>query len=232
MGLTLMGTKLGMTRVFDADGHSVPVTVIALGPCVVTQLKTEETDGYTAVQIAYGEVKPRNSTMQIIGHDAKAGASAKRHHREFCACDSKIDLGELALGQTLDISLFEKCAYVDVTGTSKGKGFAGGMKRHNFKGLCASHGTERKHRSPGSIGGHSANLGTGPKVKKGKRMAGHMGDDRVTMRSLDVIRIDKEQGLMLVKGPVPGANKGLVEVREGRRLYKSKGVKQKETLGA
>ena len=232
MSLSLLGTKLGMTRVYDDNGQSLPVTVIALGPCVVTQLKTEQADGYEAVQIGYGETKPRNSTMPIIGHDAKASTAPKRHHREFKPQDSQIDLGELELGQTLDVSAFEKCAYVDVIGQSKGKGFQGGMKRHGFGGQPATHGTERKHRSPGSITGHATNLGTGPKIKKGKRMAGHMGDERVTVRSLPVVRIDKEQGLMLVKGPVPGANMGVVEVREARRLYKTKGVKQKEALGA
>lgn len=232
MSLSLLGTKIGMTRVYNADGVSVPVTVIALGPCVVTQVKTQKTDGYEAVQIGYGDMKARNSTMPMIGHDAKASTAPKRYHREFKPGDSKIELGELALGQTLDVSLFEKCAFVDVIGQSKGKGFQGGMKRHNFGGQPATHGTERKHRSPGSIAAHATNRGTGPKPKKGKKMAGHMGDDQVTVRSLPIVRIDKEKGLLLVKGPVPGANMGVVEVREARRLYKAKGVKQKEALGA
>lgn len=232
MSLSLLGTKLGMTRVYNDDGVSVPVTVIALGPCVVTQVKTQDVDGYDAVQIGYGELKPRNSTMPIIGHDAKANTAPKRHHREFKPAESKMELPAFELGQTLDVSMFEKCAFVDVIGTSKGKGYQGGMKRHNFGGQPATHGTERKHRSPGSIAAHATNRGTGPKPKKGKRMAGHMGDERVTVRSLSVVKIDKEQGLILVKGPVPGADMGLVEVREGRRLYKSKGVKQKEALGA
>ncbi len=122
----------------------------------------------------------------------------------------------------MDVSVFEGVGYVDVTGTSKGKGFAGVMKRHRFKGLCASHGTERKHRSAGSIGGHATDLGTGPKVKKGKRMAGRMGGGRVTIRSLDVVSIDPQRHLMMVKGPVPGPNRGLVFIRDAKRLYRSK----------
>nr|AQQ74922.1 hypothetical protein [uncultured bacterium] len=229
MGITLLGTKLGMTRVFTDEGVSVPVTVIRLGPCVVTQIKNAETDGYSAVQIGFDDVKPRRSTMPLIGHDAKAGAAPKRHHAEF-RVDEK-DLGSYTLGQTLTADAFANHAYVDVSGTSKGKGFQGTMVRHNFKGLCASHGTERKHRSPGSIGGHATNRGTGPKPKKGKRMAGHMGDARVTTRSLSVVRVDPEQNLLLVKGCVPGANKSLVEVRTAVRLFKSKNVRQKEAMG-
>jgi large subunit ribosomal protein L3 len=223
-GPHMLGTKLGMTRVFDESGASVPVTVLSLPPNIVTQVRTAENDGYSAVQIAYGEMKPRNSTMPLIGHDAKAGASPKRHHREFRV--EAADEGSYQLGQEISLDAFDGCLYVDVIATSKGKGFAGTMKRFGFKGQQASHGVERKHRSPGSIGGHATNRGHSGKLKKGKRMTGHLGADRVTVRSLDVIRIDKEQGLMLVKGPVPGHAKTLVEVRPAVRLYKSKATKQ------
>lgn len=229
MALTLMGKKVGMTRIFDDAGMSVPVTVIEVGPCVVTQLRTAETDGYTAVQIGYDDVKARRSTMPVIGHDAKAGTAPKRHHVEFRV--SEDELGGFDLGQTLSSDLLEKMAYVDISGTSKGKGFAGGMKRHNFRGQEASHGVERKHRSPGSIGGHATNLGTGPKIKKGKRMAGHMGAERVSVRSVEVVRVEADKKLLMVKGPVPGPNGGTLEIREPARLRKTKAVRQKELAG-
>ena len=230
MALTLMGKKIGMTRVFDDAGVSVPVTVIEVGPVVVTQLRTMEKDGYTAVQVGYDDLKPRNSTMPLIGHDAKAKTAPKRHHVEFRVTEDV--LGEYELGQTLTCELLEKMAFVDVSGTSKGKGFQGGMKRHNFRGQEASHGVERKHRSPGSIGGHATNLGTGPKIKKGKRMAGHMGAERVTVRCLDVVRVETDKKLLMVQGPVPGPNGGTLEIREPARLRKTKGVRQKELAGS
>lgn len=219
----LLGRKLGMTRVFDADGNSVPVTVIQAGPCVVTQVRTKDKDGYTAVQIGFEDVKPRNSTMPMIGHDFKAGTSPKRAHREF-RVDEK-EVGNFTLGQAIAADVFTGQAYVDVIGTSKGKGFQGVMKRWHFKGMCASHGTERKHRSPGSIGSLCSNRGFGGGLKKGKKMAGHMGAERVTMRCLDVIRIVADKNLILVKGPVPGPNRGLVEVRPAVRLGRSKARK-------
>jgi len=222
-GPHMLGVKVGMTRVFAEDGTAVPVTVLSLEPNVVTQVRTDEVDGYSAVQIAYGDVKPRNSTMPVIAHDAKAGTTPKRHHREFRVDDAS----GYELGQSITVEAFEGCAFVDVVGTSRGKGFAGGMKRHGYKGQQATHGVERKHRSPGSIGGHASNAGKAGRIKKGKKMAGHMGAERVTMRSLDVIRIDKDNNLLLVKGPVPGHNKALVEVRPATRLYKSKAAKQK-----
>jgi large subunit ribosomal protein L3 len=220
MALTLLGTKLGMTRVYTDKGVSVPVTVIQLGPCVVTQVRTSEKDGYTAVQLGFFDAKPSRSTIPVINHDAKAGTGPKRFHREFRV--SAADLGKFTLGQTLTVKDFDGTMFVDVTGTSKGKGFQGTMKRHNFKGMFASHGTERKHRSPGSIGSLCSNRGYGGGLKKGKRMAGHMGAERVTVRSLDVIKLMPEEGLMLVKGPVPGANRGMVMVRKATRLYRSK----------
>lgn len=219
MPATLIGRKVGMTRLFDATGKNVPVTVIQAGPCFVSQVKTAQNDGYTAVQIAFEDVRGRNSTMPLIGHDGKAGLGPKRFHREF-RVDEK-DLASYQAGQELNVDVFEGVKFVDVVGQSKGKGFQGTMKRHNFKGMCASHGTERKHRSPGTISGRSSNRGTG-KPKKGIRMAGHMGDQRVTVRSVELIGRDKDKNLLLVKGPVPGANSGLVLIREAVRLYKGK----------
>jgi large subunit ribosomal protein L3 len=220
MALTLLGKKLGMTRVFGEGGASIPVTVIECGPCVVTQVRTVETDGYAAVQIGFGEQKARNATFQVIAHDAKAGVGPQRVHKEFKVAADK--LAEFTLGQTLTVEALADQKYVDITGVSKGKGFAGVMKRYHFKGLCASHGTERKHRSPGSIGAHASNRGFGGGLKKGKKMPGHMGDDQVTVRSLDVIRIDAAQNLILVKGPIPGANNGYVSIRACTRLNRSK----------
>ena len=219
MATAILGTKVGMTRLFDQEGRNIPVTVIQAGPCYVSQIKTVDSDGYDAIQIAFGDIKGRNSTFPLIGHDAKAGLGPKRVHREV-----RLGEGEAAgyeLGQEINVEAFESVVFVDVIGTSKGKGFQGAMKRHHFAGQEASHGVERKHRSPGSICGRSSNRGTG-KPKKGIRMAGHMGNERVTVRSLQVVGIDKEKGLLLVKGPVPGANKGLVMVREATRLYKTK----------
>ncbi len=223
MSFALLGKKIGITRVYDASGVSVPVTVIECGPCVVTQVRTVETDGYSAVQIGFGDMKARNSTIPMIGHDGKAGSGPKRMHREF-RTDTK-GAADYALGQTLTVDKFEGTMYVDVAGTSKGKGFAGVMKRYHFKGMFASHGTERKHRAPGSIGGLCSNRGFGGGLAKGKRMPGHMGAERVTMRSLDIVRIDASRNLLLVKGPVPGANNGLLEIRPSVRLYKSKAKK-------
>ncbi len=223
MAPRLLGTKIGMTRVFGEGGASIPVTVLQMGPCVVTQIRTPDKDGYAAVQVGYGEVKPRNSTIPQIAHDFKAGTTPKRHHREFRV--KAEDLAKYTVGQTLTVQEFEKTMFVDVASTSKGKGFQGTMKRHHFKGMVASHGTERKHRSPGSIGSYGSNRGFGGGLLKGKKMAGHMGDERVTIRSLDVVRIDAEKGLLLVKGPVPGAARALVEVRPAVRLYRGKAAR-------
>ncbi|MCC7204625.1 MAG: 50S ribosomal protein L3 [Phycisphaeraceae bacterium] len=219
MTAVLLGRKVGMTRRYDKDGKNVPVTIIQAGPCFVTQIKTADHDGYEAVQIGFEDVKPRNSTMQVIGHDAKAGRAPLRMHREFRVAGD--DAGSYTLGQEITVDAFEGVKYVDVVGTSKGKGFAGVMKRHNFKGLCASHGTERKHRSPGSISGRSSNRGTG-KPKRGLRMPGHMGAERVTARSLELIEHDKQRNLLIVKGAVPGARDGLLVIRQAVRLYKGK----------
>jgi large subunit ribosomal protein L3 len=223
MAFTLLGTKLGMTRVYTPEGVSVPVTAIKLGPCVVTQIRTVEKDGFSAVQIGFGEIKPRRSSQPVIMHDAKAGTTPKRYHREF-RCTAE-EAAAYTVGQTLTAKDFEGTMFVDVIGTSKGKGFQGTMKRWHFKGMSASHGTERKHRSPGSIGGLCSNRGFGGGLKKGKKMAGQMGNARITQRSLDIVRILPEQDLILVKGPVPGCASGMVMVRTAIRLYKSKAKK-------
>jgi large subunit ribosomal protein L3 len=219
MSAAILGRKIGMTRLYDAAGNNVPVTVIEAGPCFVSQLKTLETDGYNAVQLGYDEVKGRNSTLPLIGHDGKAGLAPQRMHREFRLEDAEV--ASYQLGQQVTVDSFAEVRFVDVIGTSKGKGFQGPMKRHGFAGQEASHGVERKHRSPGSICGRSSNRGTG-KPKKGIRMAGHMGSERVTVRSLPVIGVDKERNLLLVKGPIPGAKQGYVIIREAKRLYKRK----------
>jgi len=219
MSTAILGRKIGMTRYYDADGVNVPVTVVEAGPCFVSQIKTLDVDGYEAIQLAYGDIKGRNSTFQMIGHDAKAGLSPKRSHCEVRLAEG--DAASYELGQEISVDAFEGVLFVDVTGTSKGKGFQGGMKRHGFAGQEASHGVERKHRSPGSIGGRSSNLGTG-KPKKGIRMAGHMGAEQSTVRSLRVIGIDKDKNLLLIKGPVPGCRRGELYIREAKRLYKGK----------
>ena len=217
----ILGRKLGMTRFFRPDGTNIPVTVIQAGPCVVTQVKTSETDGYAAVQIAFDDLKPRNSTQAMIGHDAKAGAAPKRAHRELrLATDA--DAQAFTLGQEIKVDALGELKFVDIVGTSKGKGFQGVMKRHRFKGMFASHGCERKHRTPGSIGSHGTDRGHGAKIKKGKRMAGRMGDEQVTVRSLDVVKLDPENNILLVKGAVPGANDGLLLIKTPSRLYKRK----------
>lgn len=219
MTAMILGRKVGMTRYYLDDGTNIPVTVIAAGPCVVTQVKTGDADGYDAVQLGFEDAKPRRVAMPQIGHDAKAGVGPQRVHREFRSDDA----GEYEVGQTVGVDQFDGVAFVDVVGTSKGKGFQGGMKRHNFKGQPASHGIKRVHRSPGSINGHATNLGTGPKLKKGKRMAGHMGDARTTARSVAVVSVDADRNLLVVKGAIPGPNGGLLQIAPARRLNRQKG---------
>ncbi len=220
MAAAILGKKVGMTRIYTEDGVSVPVTVVSAGPCYISQIKTEAADGYSAVQVAFEDVKPRRTTCPLIGHDAKAGLAPKRFHREFRV--SADELAHYQLGQEIKVDRFEAVKFVDVTGTSKGKGFEGAMRRHNFKGMCASHGTERKHRSPGSISGHANERGGTGGPKKGKKMPGHLGDDRVTVRSIDVVKVDPTNNLLLIKGPLPGSKDGLLVIQEAKRLYKSK----------
>ena len=201
----LLGTKLGMTQVWDANNKLGPVTVVEIAPNVVTQVRTPEIDGYAAVQIAYGAIDPRKVTKPLNGHFEKAGSTPRRHLAEVRTADA----AEYTPGQLLAVDIFEAGQLVDVVGTSKGKGFAGVMKRHNFKGVSASHGSHRNHRKPGSIGASS----TPSRVFKGMRMAGRMGGDRVTVMNLTVHSVDLEKGLLLVKGAVPGARGRLVFVR-------------------
>ena len=201
----LLGKKLGMTQVWDANNKLVPVTVVEITPNVVTQLRSQEVDGYTAVQIAYGQIDPRKVTKPLTGHFDKAGVTPRRHLTELRTDDTS----EYSLGQELTVDMFEAGQKVDVMGTSKGKGFAGVMKRHNFKGVSSSHGSHRNHRKPGSIGASS----TPSRVFKGMRMAGRMGGDRVTVLNLTVHSVDLEKGLILVKGAVPGARGRIVFVR-------------------
>jgi large subunit ribosomal protein L3 len=201
----ILGKKLGMTQVFDENNRVVPVTVVQAGPNVVTQIRTQETDGYVAVQLAFGAVDPRRVNKPETGHFAKAGVTPRRYTVELRTTDA----AEYTLGQEITAEVFEPGTVVDVVGTSKGKGYAGVMKRHNFKGLGASHGTQRKHRSPGSIGG----CATPGRVFKGLRMAGRMGSARVTTQNLTVHRVDAERGLLLIKGAVPGPRGALVVVK-------------------
>jgi large subunit ribosomal protein L3 len=201
----LLGEKLGMTQVFDENNRMVPVTVVQAGPCVVTQVRSVDTDGYAAVQIGYGAVDPRRVNKPESGHFAKAGVTPRRVTVELRTDDAT----EYTLGQELTADLFEAGQRVDVTATSKGKGTAGVMKRHGFAGLGAGHGTQRKHRSPGSIGG----CATPGRVFKGLRMAGRMGGVRTTTQGLTVHAVDADKGLLLIKGALPGPKGGLVLVR-------------------
>jgi large subunit ribosomal protein L3 len=201
----LLGEKLGMTQVFDEANRVVPVTVVRAGPCVVTHIRTPERDGYSAIQLGYGNVDPRRVNQPMTGHFRRAGTPPRRHLVEIRTEDTS----GYTLGQELTVEVFGPGSKVDVVGTSKGKGFAGGMKRHNFHGLGAGHGVQRKHRSPGSIGA----CATPSRVFKGTRMAGRLGGVRTTTMSLTVHAVDTDRGLMLIKGAVPGPTGGLVLVR-------------------
>ncbi len=213
MKAALIGTKVGMTRVIGEGGAVTTVTVIKAGPCVVTQVKSCDSDGYDAVQLGFENAKPHRSTMALIGHAAKAKTGPKRFSREFRLQEP----ADVNLGEVLTVSQFaEDVSFVDVVGTTKGKGFAGTMKRHGYGGLTASHGVERKHRSPGSIGGAS-NLGTGRGVKKGKKMSGHMGCVRRTAEALKLVDIDTTNDLLIVAGSVPGPNGGSVIIQQSKK---------------
>jgi large subunit ribosomal protein L3 len=201
----ILGTKLGMTQIFTDDARVVPVTVIQAGPCVVTQVKTKERDGYEAVQLAYAEIPARKANKPTVGHFKAADAKPHRHVVELRTDDA----ASYSPGQTLTVEIFNPGDKTDVVGVSKGKGFAGTMKRHGFSGLGASHGTERKHRSPGSIGA----CATPSRVFKGMRMAGQMGNERVTVLNLEVVLADPERHLLLIRGAVPGPAGSLVMVR-------------------
>jgi large subunit ribosomal protein L3 len=201
----VLGEKLGMTQVWDADNRLVPVTVIKAGPCVVTHVRAADADGYNAVQLAFGAIDPRKVNKPMAGHFEKAGVTPRRHLVELRTSDA----AEYALGQEVTVETFEAGQDIDVTGTTKGKGFAGVMKRHGFKGVSASHGAHRNHRKPGSIGG----CATPGRVFKGMRMAGRMGGVRQTTQNLTIHAVDAEKGLLLIKGAVPGPRGGIVFVR-------------------
>jgi len=205
----VLGTKLGMTQVFADDGRMVPVTVIAAGPCVVTAVRTAAADGYSAVQLGFGEIDPRKVTKPVAGHFAKAGLTPRRYLVEL-RTDNATDY---TLGQDVTAETFAAGELVDVTATSKGKGTAGVVKRHGFKGLSSSHGTKRKHRAPGSIGG----CAFPGHVFKGVRMAGRMGGERTTSPNLTLHSVDADRGLLLIKGTVPGPAGGLVLVRNAAK---------------
>jgi len=212
----ILGAKLGMTQVWD-NNKVVPVTVVQAGPCVVTQVRTEALDGYQAVQLAYGVVNPRRVNKPESGHFAKAGTAPRRHLVELRTTDA----GEYELGQEITAATFAAGQPIDVTGKTKGKGFAGVMKRHGFHGLRASHGVERKHRSPGSIGA----CATPGRVFKGVRMAGRMGGVRYTAQGLTIQAVDTEQNLILVRGAIPGPKGALVLIRSAAKAPAKKGAK-------
>jgi large subunit ribosomal protein L3 len=211
----IVGEKVGMTQIFD-ETRAVPVTVIKAGPCVVAQVRSQGTDGYDAVQLAYGQMRPRDINRPTKGHFDKAGTEALRHLVELRTDDA----ATYTPGQEVRADVFAPGDTVDVVGVSKGKGFTGVMKRHGFSGLKSSHGVEKKHRSPGSIGA----CATPSRVFKGMRMAGQSGNQRVTVLNLEVVRSDPERGLLLVKGAVPGPNGGLLMVRSAVKSPARKGA--------
>lgn len=210
----LLGQKVGMTQIFEEDGTAVPVTVLRVGPCTVLQVKTPEKDGYYAIQLGFDDKPRRKATRPERGHAQKANTEPKRFIREIRQ-DGPVEWKQ---GDVLTVELFQDIPAVDVIGTSKGRGTAGVMRRWGFGGLPASHGVKRKHRSPGSIG---ATTDPG-RVLKGKKMAGHMGNERVTIRNLKVVRVYPEENLLLVKGGVPGPNRGYVIVRQSNKLRVAK----------
>ncbi|NLG42840.1 MAG: 50S ribosomal protein L3 [Phycisphaerae bacterium] len=211
----ILGKKIGMTQVFDPSGERVPVTIVQAGPCVVLQTKQADgKDGYNSVQLGFDDVKPHRSTMPEIGHARKAQTAPKRFVREIRLAEPP----DKQIGETVTVELFEQggVKYVDVIGTTKGKGFQGGMGRWGFGGQPASHGTERKHRSPGSIGGRGATRGHSGAIKKGKRMAGHTGNQRRTIRNQPLVSIDAEHNLLVIRGAIPGAKGSYVIVRKAK----------------
>jgi large subunit ribosomal protein L3 len=207
----ILGTKLGMTQIFDDAGRAIPVTVVQVGPCTVTQVKTKQTDGYSAIQVGYREVKPKALNKPLLGHLAKSEAPALRHLREY-HIESE---NEYSLGQQISADMFSVGQLVDVIGTSIGRGFAGNQKRNNFGRGPMSHGS-KNHRAPGSIG-----AGTTPgRVYPGKRMAGRLGGKRITTRKLTVVRVDAERNLLLIKGAVPGKPGALLNILPAKKVGK------------
>jgi large subunit ribosomal protein L3 len=211
----LIGKKVGMTQVYDESGMVLPVTVIQAGPCTVMQVKSLQTDGYSAVQLGFDDVKLSRRKKPQIGHAGKANTTAKKIVKEMRLLDNAEP--QYKVGDSVTVSVFAQDRYVDVVGTSKGKGFAGVMKRHGFGGFPASHGTERKHRAPGSISSFASNAGHGGSPKKGKSMAGHMGNRRITTKNHSLVAIDEEKNLLVVKGPVPGPVGGYCLVRSAKK---------------
>lgn len=213
MKAAILGTKVGMTRIFESDGNAIPVTVIQAGPCAILQVKTKDTDGYEAVQLGFLDKKPQRCRRPEIGHARKSNQKPKRFVREI----RLVEASDKQAGDVVTVGIFEELevGHVDIVGTTIGKGFQGVMKRHNFAGQESSHGVERKHRSAGGIGGHG-NLGLGRGVKKGKRMAGHMGHERVTSRNQKLVAVDKDRNLLLVKGGVPGPNGGYLVIAQAK----------------
>ena len=205
----ILGEKLGMTQVWDENNRVVPVTVVKAGPCVVTQVRTPENDGYSGVQIAFGQIDPRKVTQPMLGHFAKAGVTPRRHLLELRFDDAS----DYALGQELGADTFEAGSNIDVTGVTKGKGFAGTMKRHGFHGVSASHGAHKNHRKPGSIGA----CATPGRVFKGVRMSGRMGGITQTTQNLKIHAVDTEKGLILVKGAIPGPAGSVVLLRSAAK---------------
>lgn len=205
----LLGEKLGMTQVWDENNRVVPVTVIKAGPCVVTQVRTPEVDGYSAVQIGYGQIESRKVTKPMLGHFEKAGVTPRRHIIELRGDNAS----EYTVGQELTAETFEAGSTIDVSGVSRGKGFAGTMKRHGFSGVSASHGAHRNHRKPGSIGA----CATPGRVFKGLRMAGRMGGVNMTVQNLKIHSINEQEGLILIKGAVPGPKGAVVLLRSAAK---------------
>ncbi len=212
----ILGKKVGMTQVFNERGEVIPVTVIEAGPCFVAQIKTVERDGYAAVQLGFDETKPRRLTRPQLRHLQKSNLPALRYLREIRL--SADELAGVEEGQRVTVDIFEEGELVDVTGTSKGRGFAGVVKRHNFRGGPKTHGQSDRHRAPGSIGACT----TPGKVLKGMRMAGRMGGERVTIQGLKVVMVDPERNLLLVRGTVPGANNGFLLIRQARKTRELK----------
>jgi len=212
----LIGKKIGMTQLFDEKGDIVPVTVIEAGPCTVTEIRTGERDGYTALQLGFGTNKESRFTKPVLGQFKKRNLPASRHLREFRTGD----VSAYSIGQSLNVTLFEKGEHIDVEGTTKGRGFAGVIKRHHFSSNRASHGNSVSTNAPGSIG-----MAQDPgRVFPGKRMSGHMGDETVTTQNLDVVRVDEARQLLLVKGAVPGSKGGFVTVRPAVKVKVKKGA--------
>ena len=211
----LLGKKVGMTQVYNELGKLVPVSVIQAGPCVVMQIKSSKTDGYNAIQLGFEEVKPVRRKKPAIGHAKKANAEPKKFVKEMRLPDDVEQ--EYKAGESVTVAVFSEDQSVDVIGTSKGKGFAGVMKRHGFGGFPASHGTERKHRAPGSIASFASDAGHGPGPKRGKKMAGHMGHCRITTKNHDLVEIDEEKNLLIVKGSIPGPAGGYCIIRSAKK---------------